>query len=169
MNSVALLAEISLRSPRKLFILIIKQNMYRIKCIQKMNHLILKKTSLSMNACWLVLREIYTIPAKDVGHAAQAINRNSKAVQCWVPKAEHIHTAAAVIKQPHTGTTLTLNPTTLKQASSNMFDKLEVSGARRDTTTFTENGINHSKGMQIANQLRHAACIPYDCSVFTQK
>ena len=40
----------------------------------------------------LYYREMYTIPARDVGQAAQAINRNSKAVQCWAPKAVHTYT-----------------------------------------------------------------------------
>ena len=45
-HSVAVLAEISLRSPRKLFIFIIKENIHRIKVFNKINYLILKKTSL---------------------------------------------------------------------------------------------------------------------------
>ena len=44
--SVAVLAELSLRSPQKLCIFIIKKNIYRIKVSQNKNNLILKKTSL---------------------------------------------------------------------------------------------------------------------------
>ena len=43
--SVAVLAEISLRSPRKLFVFIIKKIIYRIKVSKNIINLILKKTS----------------------------------------------------------------------------------------------------------------------------
>ena len=45
-SSVAVLAEISLRSPRKLFIFIIKQYIFRIKVSKKQFNLILKEASL---------------------------------------------------------------------------------------------------------------------------
>ena len=43
LTSVAVLAEISLRSPRKLFFVIIKNNNYRVKVSQNMYNLIKKK------------------------------------------------------------------------------------------------------------------------------
>ena len=65
-TSVAVLAEIPLKSPRKLFIFIIKKYIYRIKVSKKTNYLILKKTSL-----------IYTMSATDVGPNAQAGRNNN--------------------------------------------------------------------------------------------
>ena len=63
--SVAVLAEISLWSPRKLFIFIIKKIIYRIKVSKKINYLILKKTSLRVMCHWQkcpmmsILRTVY--------------------------------------------------------------------------------------------------------------
>ena len=49
-SSVAALAEVSLRSPLKLFIFIIRKYIYRIKVSKINNDLILKKTSLVVSA-----------------------------------------------------------------------------------------------------------------------
>ena len=49
--SVAVLAETSLRSPRKIFIFIIKKKYLLDQSIQKINNVILKKTSLASTSC----------------------------------------------------------------------------------------------------------------------